>query len=435
MSRVFISFLGTGNYLECNYYYKSIDNKVDNVKFVQEAMLKIFCNDFNENDKVIIFMTEDSKSTHWDSLKNRISWVKAKIHEIVIPFGKSEEEIWEIFDKLYNSIEEGDEVILDVTHSFRSLPMLALVFLNYSKSMKQINVKGIYYGAFETLGTRKEVEAKDIKDRNAPIFDLTPFHSLQQWSIAADNFLSFGNPLKLINLLKNELDEQTLISNKAKNILTSELLPVVEDIWDFISTVRGKKIIQGDRFEKLNKEFINLERKLKRKTPAEKLLFKVKEHFEGYKKDSLHNGLYAINFCLEHDLIQQGVTLARELFVSFVEDELNIDDNRLKEYLKKDIDDKKINLRKEFRELVAGYTQLLAENKISVFNTGCFSDKISTLLSNSNTIKTFNKEFSNLAKIRNSINHAGITDNINSKQIKEVLSEFYKNVLLKIKED
>lgn len=33
MSRkVFISFLGTTNYVSCNYYYKDLQNKIDNVR-------------------------------------------------------------------------------------------------------------------------------------------------------------------------------------------------------------------------------------------------------------------------------------------------------------------------------------------------------------------------------------------------------------------
>jgi len=63
-----------------------------------------------------------------------------------IPDGKDTDEIWEIFDIIYNALEEDDNIYIDITHSFRYLPMLLLVLLNYAKYLKNIKIKQITYG-------------------------------------------------------------------------------------------------------------------------------------------------------------------------------------------------------------------------------------------------------------------------------------------------
>ncbi|MGA1845996.1 TIGR02221 family CRISPR-associated protein [Deferribacter abyssi] len=440
MGKTFISFLGTGNYINCNYYFQTLDNKVDNVKFVQEALLKIFCSDFNENDKVVIFMTNEAEQKYWDELKNKICWIDAEIKNVIIPFGKSEKEIWDIFDKLYDSVDYKDEVILDVTHSFRSLPMLALVFLNYSKSMKNIKIKGIYYGAFDTLGPRNKVEKMDIKDRNAPIFDLTPFHSLQQWSIASDNFITFGNPQKLIELMKYSIySDENFLSKTSKNIIRKQFLPALNNIWEFISTVRGKNIISGEKFITLKKHINNLRNKLKGTTPAEKLLMKVQEKFDGFEEDSLKNGIIAVEFCLKHGMVQQGITIAREIFLSYVMKELELETlaNKPYEIFNTHVNSEKITKNKalkKLRELISSIASLMAENRLSELKTN-IKTEIVEKIKESKLVNLYCRDFKKLTDMRNSINHAGITDDIKSRQIGSTLHDFYKNVLCKLKDE
>ena len=49
--KVFMSFLGTNDYLDCNYYDESNPKlKVNNVRFIQEALIKLYCKDFGKGD-------------------------------------------------------------------------------------------------------------------------------------------------------------------------------------------------------------------------------------------------------------------------------------------------------------------------------------------------------------------------------------------------
>jgi CRISPR-associated DxTHG motif protein len=50
-------------------------------------------------------------------LGHRVEWVD-------IPEGRSEQELWEIFDRVASAVDEGDTILLDITHAFRSIPMI-----------------------------------------------------------------------------------------------------------------------------------------------------------------------------------------------------------------------------------------------------------------------------------------------------------------------
>ncbi|MFQ5561038.1 MAG: TIGR02221 family CRISPR-associated protein, partial [Nitrospinota bacterium] len=208
MSKVFISFLGTGKYCECNYALKG--KTVHGVRYIQEALLDLLSCDFTQSDRALIFTTKEAEAKNWtEKLEKRLSpfGKRFSVENVSVPDGGSEKEIWEIFTIVFNTLKEGDDVILDITHGFRSLPMLSIVLLNYARFLKRINVRGIYYGAFEALGNRSEVEKIPLSERNAPVFDLTSFDVIQQWGFASENFVNYGNAEKVSELLEKSIPE------------------------------------------------------------------------------------------------------------------------------------------------------------------------------------------------------------------------------------
>src|SRR5690606_16940489 len=54
-----------------------------------------------------------------------------------------------ILHALAEVMDEGEDVVLDVTHGLRHLPMLALVAARYLSHVRQVNVNELYYGALE----------------------------------------------------------------------------------------------------------------------------------------------------------------------------------------------------------------------------------------------------------------------------------------------
>jgi len=184
MPNLYLSFLGTNDYLPCTYEYRS--ERIANVRFVQEATIRMNCMDWQNQDRVVIFTTQKAFRQNWkdDGHRNPETGEKIPVQGLetcikniegrfsldqqLIKDGSNEKEIWEIFTQVFESIRDGDEIIFDITHAFRSIPMLAIVVLNYAKIMKKASLKGIYYGAMESLGSLSEARKLPLEKRIVP---------------------------------------------------------------------------------------------------------------------------------------------------------------------------------------------------------------------------------------------------------------------------
>ena len=58
MANVYVSFLGTNDYLPCIYYKD--DKEFRDTRFVQEATLGICCREWTDEDRIIIFTTDEA---------------------------------------------------------------------------------------------------------------------------------------------------------------------------------------------------------------------------------------------------------------------------------------------------------------------------------------------------------------------------------------
>ncbi|MDY0389771.1 hypothetical protein [Desulfobulbus oligotrophicus] len=43
---IFIGFLGTNQYVPCNYRFNSADTPIPNIRFIQEACIRHWCTDW-----------------------------------------------------------------------------------------------------------------------------------------------------------------------------------------------------------------------------------------------------------------------------------------------------------------------------------------------------------------------------------------------------
>ncbi|WP_414584924.1 TIGR02221 family CRISPR-associated protein [Scytonema sp. PCC 10023] len=189
-----ISFLGFNNYDETTYLnprgsggYKT--------PFFQEALVE-----FDNPETLYILLTKTVETVppkgasepNWDALKNRLD-KRVKLQPIKnIPEQNSPSDIWWIFQQVTNCLEHGDSVIFDITHSFRSVPVVALIAVSYLRVVRSVNIEGLLYGAFE---------AKNKVTNETPTFDLLPIVSLLEWTTATDQFIKTGNGQALASLL------------------------------------------------------------------------------------------------------------------------------------------------------------------------------------------------------------------------------------------
>lgn len=68
---------------------------------------------------------------------------------LLIPYARDTDEQAAILGRLAAVVQERERIVLDVTHAFRHLPMLALVAARYLAHVARVSISGIYYGALE----------------------------------------------------------------------------------------------------------------------------------------------------------------------------------------------------------------------------------------------------------------------------------------------
>lgn len=321
--KVFISFLGKGFYEETNYIDSSQNKgEVISTRFVQEASILNYTNNFSEKDKIIILTTEGSlknwednehynyrkkENEFYEGLQTKLEKLNLfpEVKNIPIPEGESTQELWEIFQIVFDLIEDEDEIIFDITHGFRSLPMLNMVLINYAKLLKNISVRGIYYGAFEAK--KKLIDGKEY----SPLWDLKSFVELQDWTNAAQMFLKTGNGLPLSEMVENRrLKEELMQFSK------------------FILVNRGVDIYKGNSIVALKKELhkiLNSDISVHEK-PLIPILKKVENEFIYYKQNDVLNGFLAVKWAIKNGLIQQGATMLEEAITTLVLYDLKEDD-------------------------------------------------------------------------------------------------------------
>ncbi len=340
--KVFISFLGFTNYTPIHYSIEAhgTSNTTEKIRFVQEATLSYLKPNLHVTSAIKFFVTSGalinwndgfhkkscSDETEWhEGLDSRLKSINLpNLHEkIDIPDGKNQNEIWEIFEIVYNQLEKGDELYFDITHSFRTLPMLNMVLISYAKLLKNITVKGIFYGAFEAK-----------YDNNgqllAPIWDLTAFSELQDWTSAVDGFIKYGNSDALAEISRDKI--KPLLANtsgdtveielaRKTNLLAKSLLKVT----DVLQTNRGKDLFEGAIFETLNSNIDQVHNE-NIFPPLKPILKQVTSKTEKFsQKASWKNGFEAVNWCIEHKLIQQGYTMLLESVITYLCEKFQFD--------------------------------------------------------------------------------------------------------------
>ncbi len=421
MANVFLSFLGTNRYLPCNYYYG--DKKIRNVTFVQEALVSLFCTHFNENDRIVIFITPEAEKVNWhnsekneglSSILKRCNLASA-IKPVTISTGHSEEEIWEVFNTLYDNIEQNDEIILDITHAFRSLPLLGTVCLNYARFLKKIKVKGIYYGAFEVLGTRDKVAKMEMESRNAPVFDLSSFDLLQQWSSAFENFVNHGITRSISNLIYQQVNP-LLKNSQGKDTQADEerqFAKALDMFGSYFSTVRGESIVEGKEIIFLKNRLNSIRNSELRVKALGPLFQKVSETIEPYGINNIKNGFFAVQWCIENGLIQQGITMLQETIVTYALERIGEDRRDVKK-----------------RQAFSSFVYLISTNR--EFDSLSPQDKeivnIFSSLKDDSTMSLLMEVFTTLRDYRNDINHGGYVQPAKPGRFQHILHELFEKV-------
>lgn len=458
--KVFISFLGTTNYFPSKYYRgKKFCSGME--KYVQIAALEYIQaidGGWQENDIAYILLTKEAKKRNWednghkDKDGNEIENLGLKKvlenkgfpfqYEAVcdIPEGMNETEIWEIFNIIYSRIENGDELYFDITHGFRYLPMLVVVLGNYAKFLKKVKVKHILYGNYE--GRDKDTNNKYIEPAHSPLVDLRPFSNLQDWTYSVADFINNGNADRMFDLADEEL------RSRFRQERASSFRSLVLSIKDFakdIQTCRGNSINEGTHIREVKRqldEVYEILTKKNTKASIDELLIpvfdRIKETMENYNgQGDINNGFQAVQWCIEHRLYQQAVTILQEsvknYFLHKFGMDITDDDNRknierlftvikylinpLLQYIEKPQD-----IGSRSHDELDSIKDLLPNIKKS-------QDAVSSLKS----MKAIAYDYNTLRLLRNDLNHFGCNKKpVNPDNIEQKLRESYCSITKKL---
>ena len=433
MANNYISFLGTNPYLECIYYEPDNQLNAHKCRFVQEATLLFNCKTWSQSDRVIIFTTQEAYQKNWLNNNNEANLpglkdcidslsLEASVSQIDIPQGINESEIWTIFKKMFDELNPDDAVIFDITHAFRTIPLLAIVVLNYARIMKNVHLKGIYYGAFETLGSIQDVKAMPPDRRRVPVLDFTSLNQLLEWTTAIEHYLKSGNADELGQL--TEFQARNMLSkSKGKDRFLHSFRKLGESLQTLsldIATVRGLEItpdVQRIKYnidECMNLNFIE---------PFTPVLSRIQHQMEKFEdnpsKDyNVKDGIQAARFCLSHHMIQQAFTITVETMISYFLEQIG--ENPVDFNNKRTMDIRRL-VNQTARQFVEGNDSSDQWGELP----GKYPDVFQNLLACFKKQKDLIKKYTDINRIRNDINHAGINNNpIKSKGFEKKLSEF-----------
>ena len=217
MSTRLVSFLGLGpvdseppHYSEA--IYELDGRRAERTPLLERALLDLV----PEIDSIVVLGTKDVERRWFDTglieeFLDRRPWF------VQLPHGESTEERWEIFTSTVEAlcagplesageIEAPDQIVVDVTHGYRSHPLLGMAAVHHAVSeqtrqgAEEPPAIRIVYGAFD---------AKVGDSGVSPIWDLTEFVLSSQWNSALDALMRFGRADDLERLGEIEMRAYT----------------------------------------------------------------------------------------------------------------------------------------------------------------------------------------------------------------------------------
>ena len=144
-------------------------------------------------NRVVAVVTQEAKVKTWPLFKEGIHQKLGFMpKEIDIPAGNSSDEIRQILESVAARVPEGADLTLDVTQGLRHFPFIFYALALYLKSLRNVKIRGAYYGMIEGLS----------KDAPKPIIDLQPLLNLPEWFYAVRMFRDLGTTSPIAGLLQ-----------------------------------------------------------------------------------------------------------------------------------------------------------------------------------------------------------------------------------------
>jgi CRISPR-associated Csx2 family protein len=164
----------------------------------------------------------------------------------IIKYGRNDSELTENMDllmQLEDKINNKDEIYIDITHSFRSIPIFLYVIMDLLQTVsdKDIKIKGVYYGMYA-------LTEEDIKQ--VPIVDISQVLNISKWDKAAENFIKYGDGKELAKLTKQQYPEiSEMLLDISESLSINDIREFNNQINDFMELLNSKQNIISPPFK------------------------------------------------------------------------------------------------------------------------------------------------------------------------------------------
>lgn len=189
MTRKIISFLGDTGNLEFTHYVLPFApaDETKETKYIIQALHKAY-----PDASLYLFVTPKARESHETKLNDMFAEARANqsFKFVPVPDLKEPGHLWTTFKKLQEIVQDGDKLIFDITHSYRSLPLLALLAIAFLRVVREVTLEALLYAPFECY-------------EHSQVYDLKPFVVLLDWTTATHLFLKTGNADELTALMKS----------------------------------------------------------------------------------------------------------------------------------------------------------------------------------------------------------------------------------------
>jgi len=407
MKKAIITILGTsgvdreGNVTTADY--KCLDNS----NFSKPNFFFVLIKKFRDYE-IISIATNDAKKIHNDIAKKINIDIDKYLKNLILIDEKDYEDTFNKINEVLESFDENDEVIIDVTHGFRHLPILMIV---------DVLIQNIHF----PKKINKILFAKEIeKFKKYEVVDLKSYLDLANISYALTSFdknYTVASNIKTTNQKYNEfLDE---LDKFSRHILANSLKELKNITQSLSKTIDG--LLQEDK-----KEFKVLY----------KFLNKLKKHIDEIHKFSNLKEDYKRLYYFSKNMLQKGyllnsVTLLSEAVGMYAKEELKKINSEVKNFIEEF--EKKVKNNEKPQHVYSAYTLSSSAKKVykDPFRNDLFFNKILGKKWNERSkkitqyirnYKYFRKDLKALIKnvdnLRNNLAHGN-----SSKPIKEVKRE------------
>jgi CRISPR-associated DxTHG motif protein len=311
--RLLITFFGMAkDYKETTYF---LEDKEKTTKYIADAL-----NEFLNPDKVLIFTTQEAinkNNAFKEEIEEKIG--KDKTETVIVPSGKDQKEQEEIFKKVLEEVEKYNkewEIYVDITHAFRSIPLVFFISLFYLKNFYNIKTSKIFYGAFEQ---------RDENNRS-PVIELTFLLDIIDWFNSVNMFVKRYEANELAHKLKLMVDNEKFLKLDPEQ--KNNLINLSEGLRKFSGEYLNVRAVQFARLS------VDLKDKLSKSKPIinenlpilSPLIDKVQKEIENLQTpnpdtlnmDTLKYRIKLIHAYLRRNLALQAILLLREVFVDYL---------------------------------------------------------------------------------------------------------------------